>query len=119
MIYGKGEELPKIHLVNRDMALRWVNEAEASEDKELVNLHKLFLDGKITDDEYITRKGRRLKAIDPSAPHRRGPTMHRQSTKVDYVDGRHFWGKAKNDKGPGANWVGGMGYLEAQLYNMG
>lgn len=117
--YGSEDELPKIHVIGRDQAINWSEEQEEAEDEELVELHRAFTEGEITDDEYVAKRGRRLNIIDPPDPRRAGPAMHNPPTRVDYVDGRHYWGKAKNSSTPGSRWVGGMSYFDAQLYNLG
>lgn len=118
VVYGKEDEQPSIHVIGRDEAINWTEEDGQEEDLELVELHRQFTKGEINDDEYVVKRGRRLAIIDPPDPYRRGPTMHNPPTRVEYMNGRHFWGKARNSGGPGSNWVGGMSYLEAQLYNM-
>jgi len=51
--------------------------------------------------------------------HRAGPTMWERKTRVEfYANGRMVWQRAKNDNSPGANWVGGQSFHEAQIYNM-
>jgi hypothetical protein len=109
---------PHKQVIGRDAAITWAEEQGEEEDEVLVKLHEDFTEGRISDDEYVTKRGRRLMQIDPPDPYRRGPTMHNPPTRVDYVNGRHYWGKARNTSTPGSRWVGGMSYLEAQLYNM-
>lgn len=127
VVYGKDEEMPQVFVTGRRAALEWAERNQGG-DEEIAKIEAECLDirkdtslvtvkpGKAS--EYVARKGKRLNQIDPAEPKRAGPAMHNPPTRVDYVDGRHFWGKAKNSDSPGARWVGGMGYLEAQLYNM-
>lgn len=110
---------PQIHVIGRDEAIQWAEDQGEPEDEQLVELHRQFVDGEIDDDEYVAKRGRRLMQIDPPDPYRRGPTMHNPPTRVDYVNGRHFWGKARNTTGPGSRWVAGMSNFEAQVYNLG
>lgn len=98
---------PSIHVIGRDEALKWAEAQEdEAEDEVLVELHQQFLDGEIDDAEYVTARGRRLEELDPAEPKRRGPVMHRPATRVEYVKGRHYWGKAHQDDTPGSRWVG-------------
>jgi len=116
-VYGKKEEdIPTVHTVGRGQALAWSEVEE--EDEELEALRLSLDEGEIDVEEYVILRGRRLAEIDPAPPKRGGPAMHNPPTKVEYVNGRHFWGRAKNSSTPGSRWVGGQGFLEAQIYNM-
>lgn len=79
----------------------------------------------ISDEQYA----RMVNWNHPAHRERSGPACHQPMTRIDYNEaGRHVWGNASNDGGPGTNWVSGntrrpnwhkgMCYLEAQLYNM-
>lgn len=116
-VWYDDEGKPHKQLIGRDEAINWAEEQVEEEDEQLVELHRAFTDGEITDEEYVTKRGRRLMEIDPPDPYRRGPTMHRNATRVDYVNGRVNWQRARNTDTPGSRWVGGMSYFEAQLYN--
>lgn len=122
VVYGKKETIPTKHTVGRGQALKWA-EGEEEKDEILATIEAECQDddGLVLPemaDEYIKRKGARLAIIDPPDPHRAGPAMHAPPTRVDYVNGRHYWGNCKNSSTPGSRWVGGMSCLEAQLYNM-
>lgn len=110
-------DTPQIHVISRDTAINWAEDQGEPEDEQLVELHRAFTEGEITDEEYVAKRGHRLNTIDPPDPYRRGPAMHITKTRVDYVGGRVNWQKASNSDTPGSRWVGGMSYFEAQLYN--
>lgn len=110
-------DTPEIHVIGRDEAINWAEDQGEQEDEVLVQLHEDFTEGRISDEEYVAKRGRRLMEIDPPDPYRRGPTMHNPPTRVDYVNGRVNWQRARNTSTPGSRWVGGMSYFEAQLYN--
>jgi hypothetical protein len=99
-----GEDMPQVYVVGRDQAILWAEETKG-DDEVLAQLEEDLDEGRISDEEYSLAKVKRLNEIDPPEPKRRGPTMHVQSTRVDYVRGRVNWQRARNSGGPGTRWV--------------
>jgi hypothetical protein len=109
---------PQWFVISRNEAVVWDETRGEPEDEELVELHRAFTEGEIDDSEYVMKRGRRLMTLYPPDPYRGGSVTTSGQTNVNYnSDGTHNWQKAKNSGGPGTNWIGGMSYFEAQLYN--
>jgi hypothetical protein len=121
VVYGKDDELPKIHVIGRDEAITWAEVETSRFERAIEKLDAAYQNGDIELDEYTQRRAveeSRLELDATYTPPRR-PAMHQPATLVEYVEGRQYWGKASNSNSIGSNWVGGMSYLEAQIYNMG
>lgn len=116
-VYGKKEdEVPQTFVIGRDEAARW---DMGPEDEALLELRKRFKAGELDSEEYMQARHKRLNILEPPEPKRAKQTTTSGRVNLEYnSDGTLNWQKAQNDTGPGMRWVGGMSYLDAQLYNM-